>query len=1263
MNTYNNNYLTYVEPPVPKNAFLYKKTPTNISKIFNNNKKYLNDTSINVNQLKARASRYLLDKKYRGELDISSPGNKNILIDTDSELTANSKNTNNKNKGCTKLIIEKIESQKPQINKEYYKFINQPKTIVHDLNENQDIFFTKKNYVTQNVSRCNSILRNTNKIINKNYSNSNFNNFSLQQGFDYNNYSTLNNYNDFGYNSPMKKTYTRSTNNIFKSNNKFKQQLSNIKQAKEQNKNNSGFILKERNSSINYGNHYDIYPKEYYYEDNKERMFDTINISRKPDNMKYYKIKKTNINNNYPRGNKDININPQENTLYENYQDLIKLNTFNRISQYNNTHRNINNGTMKYSKINIYPDIIQKAIKIQSAWRGTYVRILMGFYWNLSGFKNTLDNIFKNHISVYFSYFLKNLSHYKSSIKHKRKYNNNNNYEKSIDEYANELKQKEEDYDNLLKNYNSLVERCTELQHLVNKNKSEEKKSRWTSSYKKRENDDKINPKLLDIERNKINFNENTNKDDHHSWKKLKIENHNVNLEIVISRKIFDIENDINHSNKFDTKKQFDIIEIEQKDKFNLITPKKLQKEIIIIKPEQEQNHEQEKIDDSNNLNLRARYKRKKKESNFNYLDNFTSNLSITNAEQLLLEEIPKHKEIIPLKISKSEITLLNKNELKEIEPIKNQKIFEIENIKKIKNDEISIRGIKKEIKNEKPIYVKREYKNKITDRVKKESKNEKIKNGEFSILGIKKEYKNEKTNNVEPSISETKKEFKNEKINNGDLVILGIKKEYKNEKINNGELSILGNKKVLNNVVIKNDVLSISGIKKEQDFKKIKNEDISIFGNKNEFKNEKMKNDEIPISEKRKEPENKTPNINLIKESQNSLSIEIKGRHKKPIDNTNIIEKNINILLASTNKIKKEQINEAPEEKLNTFEKKQEIKAILFEQEKLEKINDNEIIILGIKKANKKPRKLKKKKDKKPAKEDEENIENKEIEESKENEEIIKKENNLDDEVEINTYPEITGQNSPNHRAFDDLIFIDNNNSICIKNNTHKLNQKQKPENILENVEQIFFEGIYNINNNYKINNQNKDLIIEKENNIIRNEKDTVKDEVKKIEFIPDYLNINIFIKSKKKKRCEKMTEITEELNPILPCNNYELSIDRIIRKIVYINNNEQELSFIKKNEDGKNKIIYNNINLEIYKDDALEINPLMMKQSLITKENDINIPFNKYTFFTKKAKNNMMKMILPIRLKTTLREFVQRNTFPLLIKYLKDIAKLKQK
>ena len=86
--------------------------------------------------------------------------------------------------------------------------------------------------------------------------------------------------------------------------------------------------------------------------------------------------------------------------------------------------------------------------------------------------------------------------------------------------------------------------------------------------------------------------------------------------------------------------------------------------------------------------------------------------------------------------------------------------------------------------------------------------------------------------------------------------------------------------------------------------------------------------------------------------------------------------------------------------------------------------------------------------------------------------------------------------------------------------------------------------------------------------------------------------------------------------------------------------------------------KIIYNNVLLEINKENALEINPLSLKNTEICKENDIELTQNKFAFFTEKAKHNMMKMVLPIKLKTTLREFVQRNTFPLLIKYLKEIA-----
>ena len=53
-------------------------------------------------------------------------------------------------------------------------------------------------------------------------------------------------------------------------------------------------------------------------------------------------------------------------------------------------------------------------------------------------------------------------------------------------------------------------------------------------------------------------------------------------------------------------------------------------------------------------------------------------------------------------------------------------------------------------------------------------------------------------------------------------------------------------------------------------------------------------------------------------------------------------------------------------------------------------------------------------------------------------------------------------------------------------------------------------------------------------------------------------------------------MTEITEDLNLILPCNNYELYIEKIIKKITYINNNEQELSLLKVSYDGLNEFPY---------------------------------------------------------------------------------------
>jgi hypothetical protein len=47
-----------------------------------------------------------------------------------------------------------------------------------------------------------------------------------------------------------------------------------------------------------------------------------------------------------------------------------------------------------------------------------------------------------------------------------------------------------------------------------------------------------------------------------------------------------------------------------------------------------------------------------------------------------------------------------------------------------------------------------------------------------------------------------------------------------------------------------------------------------------------------------------------------------------------------------------------------------------------------------------------------------------------------------------------------------------------------------------------------------------------------------------------------------------------------------------------------------------------------------------------------------SKNDIFTEKAKRNMMKIILPIRLKSTLREYIRKNIYPFLISNLKKIA-----
>jgi len=450
-------------------------------------------------------------------------------------------------------------------------------------------------------------------------------------------------------------------------------------------------------------------------------------------------------------------------------------------------------------------------------------------------------------------------------------------------------------------------------------------------------------------------------------------------------------------------------------------------------------------------------------------------------------------------------------------------------------------------------------------------------------------------------------------------LIIEGIqkKKEIIPLEISKLEISLINN----------NEKEESENIKQMKSFE---NEFI-MKDNDNELTILGIKKEDIKINEKEDKKEEKIEKkINLIEENQKHLSIEIQGK------NIDLIEKNNNdnnskiIITNNENEIKdpKNEICKGEEfELINDKKIILDIKPKISETKILEKAKDIELVIEGIKKD---PKKIKKKKQK-------------------------KKESNLEEKI----HEEIP----KNNIGFKDFIFIENVNSLTIKRIPKKLNKvennilKSKPikitKNILEKVDQILLEGIlYNETNE----NPEKDIIIKEDNNTINNEgyiDKKTENKISEIEIIPVFNN-NLFIKHKKIKRCEKMTEITEELNNIIPCNNYELYIERIIRKIIYINNKEQEISFINNN----NKIIYNNVLLEINKENALEINPLSLKNTEICKENDIELTQNKFAFFTEKAKHNMMKMVLPIKLKTTLREFVQRNTFPLLIKYLKEIA-----
>ena len=191
-------------------------------------------------------------------------------------------------------------------------------------------------------------------------------------------------------------------------------------------------------------------------------------------------------------------------------------------------------------------------------------------------------------------------------------------------------------------------------------------------------------------------------------------------------------------------------------------------------------------------------------------------------------------------------------------------------------------------------------------------------------------------------------------------------------------------------------------------------------------------------------------------------------------------------------------------------------------------------------------------------------------------------------------------------------------------------------------------------------------------------------------------------------KEKIDKMTETMNLIGIIEPSKNLEIKYEGIIKEqfnikekidettetmnlkdliepskhleIQYESNINTEIKEKEENNINNNIIISNETNLDIYNNikkknnilnynsvneieigEALEINPYEIKRTksniIITYENGIEVLKNKNDIFNQKAKKNMIKIILPLKLKSTLIKNTRKQNYAKLFARLKKI------
>ena len=293
------------------------------------------------------------------------------------------------------------------------------------------------------------------------------------------------------------------------------------------------------------------------------------------------------------------------------------------------------------------------------------------------------------------------------------------------------------------------------------------------------------------------------------------------------------------------------------------------------------------------------------------------------------------------------------------------------------------------------------------------------------------------------------------------------------------------------------------------------------------------------------------------------------------------------------------------------------------------------------------------------------------------------------DENINNNDNKNVINSNNNDSEEFDNYENFQNNNKITNKIQDIKIFTNDRfniiPTQLEKNKEDIILLPSFIINLFIKGNNkENIDNSIETSNllNLLKPIKNTelnyegiIKEEKKENREILLEPNENIHINYEGLLPEEKIVEKINLINLLKPNKIDELNYQGIIseEKIEKINNNYNidnvNNLILEKNKtqelDNKINSIIKNYNLvnEIEKGEALEINPYEIKRTkkdiIITYENDIEVLVNKNTLFNPKAKKNMMKIILPIRLKSVLLKSIQKQNF---YKLLDNIKKIKE-